>query len=173
MRMIQLRGSEDIDDRISWICYEINLGKRDPRIRQIAGEILAGSGEGKWNVAERDWQGEADAVYWYVRNNVRYTRDIQEVELFQKPKRTLETKIGDCDDLSILIGSLLQTIGYPVILRVVGLGGNTYQHIYPMAGIPPHAPTYYRALDASRGNGPGWEVTENVTLRTDYEVYSL
>jgi len=173
MQMIRVK-SDNIDDRLDWICFEINLGKRDPRVRQIAGAILAKKGPGgDWEVPERDWEAEVAAIYWWVRNNVRYTRDIHEVELFQKPRRTLETKIADCDDLSILIGSLLQTVGYPVILRVIGLGGNTYQHIFPMAGIPPDEPQRYVALDASRGEGPGWEVTQNVTLKTDYEVYNL
>lgn len=173
MTMIQVR-SDSIDDRIDWIAYEINQGKRDPRVRQVAGVILSERGPGgQWAVPERNWNAEVDAIYWWVRNNVRYTRDIHEVELFQKPRRTLETKIADCDDLSILIGSLLQCVGYPVILRVIGLGGNSYQHVYPCAGIPPDDPTEFKPLDASRGEGPGWEVKENVTLKTDYEVYSL
>ena len=173
MRMIKVK-SGDIDDRLDWICYEINLGKRDSRVRQIAGAILARKGpEGDWEVPERDWDAEVDSIYWWVRKNVRYTRDIHEVELFQKPRRTMETRIADCDDLSILIGSILQTVGYPVLLRVIGLGGNQYQHIYPMAGIPPDEPARFKPLDASRGEGPGWEVTDNVTLKTDYEVYNL
>jgi hypothetical protein len=143
-------------------------------VRQIAGRILAGKKrDGEWNVAERDYEGEVDAIYWWVRKNVRYTRDIHEVELFQRPRRTVETKLADCDDMSILIGSILQSVGYPVILRVIGLGGNTYQNIYPCAGIPPDEPEKFKPLDASRGHGPGWEVRENVTLRTDYEVYDL
>lgn len=161
-------NSPDIDDRISWIMAEIEEGKRDPRIRALAAQILSRKSDGSWAVQERDWNAEVDAIFNFTRQNVRYTRDIHEVELFQKATRTLELKIADCDDLSILLGSLLQCVGYPVLLRVIGLGGNTYQHIYVVVGIPPTSPTTWKPLDASQNQPAGWEVTENVTLRTDY-----
>ena len=163
-------NSPDIDDRISWIMAEIDEGKRHPRIRDIAGQILSRKADGSWAVQERDWNAEVDAIFNFVRQNVRYTRDNHEVELFQKASRTLELKIGDCDDLSILLGSLLKNVGYPVLLRVIGLGGNTYQHIYVVVGIPPTSPTTWKPLDASQNQPPGWEVTRNVTLKTDYLV---
>ncbi len=163
--------SDDIDDLMAWLIQEIGEGKRDPRIRQIAAKVLSQrNSDGGWAVSEKDYTGEVDALYYYVRENVRYTHDISEVELFQRPSRTLELKIGDCDDLTILLGSLLQSVGYPVILRVVGLNGGAYQHIYILAGIPPEGATEWRPLDASRPEGPGWEVTEGVTLKTDYGV---
>jgi len=156
---------------MSHLIDEINAGKRDVRVRQIAASLLKKkTAQGAWQVQERDWDGEVAAAFHFVRQNVRYTRDPYEAELFQKPRRTLELGIGDCDDISILLGSILQNIGYPVILRIIGLRGGTYQHVYVMAGIPPHAPTRFVPLDASRGEGPGWELEEGVTLKTDYLV---
>ena len=170
MRMRQVE-SPDIDDRISYIMEEIDEGKRDPRIRKLASDALTGKKQdGSWAVEEKDWNAEVDAIFYFVRKNVRYTRDIQDIELFQKAGRTLELKIGDCDDLSILLGSMLQAVGYPVILRVIGLNGGTYQHIYVVAGLPPHDPKEWKPLDASRPEGPGWEIKEGVTLQTDYLV---
>lgn len=172
MRMYQVE-SGDIDDRISWLEMEVSEGQRSPRIRQIAGRILTGKTvSGDWSVPERDWEGEVDAAYNFVRQHVRYTRDIHNVELFQKPDRTLQLKIGDCDDLTILLGSILGSIGYPLRFRVVGLGGNSFQHVYLLAGIPPHDVEKWKPLDPSRAEGPGWEVTENVTIKQDYEVSS-
>ena len=163
--------SPDLDDRLAWMIDEIEHGKRDPRVRKIAGDILTRKTiAGDWEVPERDWDAEVDAVYRYVREKVRFTRDIHEVELFQKPKRTLEHAIGDCDDIAILIGSICQAVGYPVILRVIGLRGGPFQHVYAMAGIPPHSPTKYKPLDASRAEGAGWEQTDGVTSRRDYAV---
>ena len=165
--------SGDIDDRISWLDMELNEGKRSPRIRQIASSILTRkTSTGEWAVPERDWEAEVDAAYKFVRDKVRYTRDIHDVELFQKPDRTLQLRIGDCDDLTILLGSILGSIGFPLRIRVVGLGGNSFQHVYLLAGIPPHDVKKWKPLDPSRAEGPGWEVTENVTIKQDYEVTS-
>lgn len=170
MHMVSVKSS-DIDDRVSWILYEIAEGKRDALIRKLAGEILTGNSKnGQWAVKERDWEGEVSAFYHEVRRRVRYTRDIHQVELFQKPRRTLETRIGDCDDLTILLGSLLQSVGFPCLIRVIGINGsNDYSHVYIMAGVPPHDPKKYLALDASRPEGPGWEAP-NISIRQDYEV---
>lgn len=149
------------------------MGKREPRIHQIASDVITQKQNGNWKIQERDWDKEVDALFNYVREHVRYTSDTFGVETFQKAGRTLQLKKGDCDDLSILLGSLLQSIGYPVILRVVGLGGNYYQHVYVVAGIPPNNPKVWKPLDASRPEGPGWEIRENVTLQRDYYVDSI
>lgn len=166
--------SRDLDDRISWLEQEIGEGKRDPRIRKIAGEVLAGSGGPgrQWNVDERDWRGEVGALYDYVRKNARYTHDPHNVELFQRARRTLETKIGDCDDLTILLGSLLQAVGYPLRVRVIGMkGSRVFQHIYVMVGMPPENTQEWMPVDASMSEGVGWEYPrEKVGLIRDYDI---
>lgn len=166
--------SSDLDDRISWLEQEISQGKRDPRIRRIAGEVLAGSGAtgGAWNVAERDWRGEVEAFYNYVRENTRYTQDPVNVELFQRPRRTLESRIGDCDDLAILLASLLQAVGYSVRVRVIGMkGSNVFQHIYLLVGLPPTDPKEWMPVDPSMAEGVGWEYPrEKVGLIRDYDI---
>lgn len=174
MRMYSL-SSGDLDDRISWLDAEINAGKRSARIRQIASEILTGKdASGNWTVPERDWNAEIAAAFGYVRDKIRYTRDIHDVELFQKPERTLDLGIGDCDDLTILLGSILGNIGYPLRARVISTGAADYHHVYLMAGVPPHQepPDEWIALDASRAEGPGWEV-EGITKKLDYEISSF
>jgi len=97
--------SDNIDDRIDMILDEIYLGKADPVVRQLVGKIIS-------NVEEKDYMGELQAIFNWVRKNIRYTRDPHNLELFQKPKRILELKTADCDDLSILIGGMVQNIGF-------------------------------------------------------------
>lgn len=170
--MFQVR-SRDIDDRISWMDAEINDGMRSARIREIAAGFLSKKdASGQWEVAERDWPAELEAAFGYVRDHVRYTRDIHDVELFQKPERTLDLAVGDCDDMTILLGSLLGSIGYPLRARIVATGGNNFHHVYLMAGIPPHNPNEWIALDASRPEGVGWEVS-GITRKQDYEITSI
>lgn len=169
MKTYQVK-SGNLDDRISWLDLEINDGKRSEKIRQIAAEVLtARNAEGDWSIRERDWNGELRGAFDYVRSKVRYTRDIHGVELFQKADRTLELGIGDCDDMTILLGSILGNIGYPLLIRVIGTNGQDFHHVYLAAGIPPHAPKEWIALDASQADGPGWEV-DGITKKQDYEV---
>lgn len=162
-RMLSV-DSPNIEDRIDHMIDEILAGKTDPRIRKLASEVLQG-------VPPRDWRGEAIAIFNFVRDNVRYTRDPHERELFQRPIRSLEFGTGDCDDLTILLGSMLQTVGFPVIITVVGIASDDFEHVYLRTGLPPDNPVEWMALDASRPEPAGWEVPENtVRVRQDYFV---
>lgn len=159
--------SRNIDDRISLLEWEIQQGKRDANIRRIAGQVLRKAG-----VQARDWWGEATALFEYTRKAIRYTRDPAGVELFQSPARSVDHGIGDCDDQVIFLASVLQSVGFPVKLRVIGLkGSDQFQHIYLLVGLPPHNPTEFRPLDPSRPEKAGWELPENQRgLLRDYEV---
>lgn len=167
--------SEDIDDRVGRLINEINNGKKDVNVRRIVADILRGRNpkNGKWNVPPRAWQAEIKALFKYVIENVRYTLDPYQLELFQSPNRSLELGIGDCDDICILLGSLLVSAGYPVRVRIIALKGhNDFSHVYLLAGVPPHNPTYWMPLDASREDHlPGWEFPRSKVGKVrDYEV---
>lgn len=159
--------SETLDDRMGRLISEIQDGKRDLRIKYIASAIMS-----EYNVPARNWKLEAVAVFEWVRNNIRYTRDPTNIELFQRPRRTVELKTGDCDDFSILICSLLGSIGHVCMLRVIGITANDQpEHIYPLDMIPPGNPTEYIALDATRPEHIGWEVHDSqMKFKRDYLV---
>ena len=55
----------------------------------------------------------------------------------------------NCDAHSVLLGSLLEAIGYPVRLKVVSYDGIRYSHIYPLVGDRPWNPTKWIPLDAT------------------------
>ncbi len=157
--------SDKIDDRISWIEYEINVGKRLPEVREIAAKVLRG-------VPPREWKKEATALFEWTRKNIRYTLDPHGVELFQSTARSVQVGIGDCDDQAITLGSLLQGVGVPIRLRVIGLkGSDKFQHIYVLAGLPPDNPREWFPLDPSREFPAGWELPESERgLLQDYDV---
>lgn len=71
-----------------------------------------------------------------------------------------------------MLASLLQAVGIPVRLRVIGLkGSDQFQHIYTMAGLPPDNVTTWMALDPSRPEKAGWELPESERgLLRDYDV---
>jgi predicted transglutaminase-like cysteine proteinase len=73
----------------------------------------------------------AEKIYLYVRDNIKFIDDIENVETLQYPYVTIKNGFGDCDDMVILMGSLYRSIGYPVALVLVQMSGNSdYNHIY-------------------------------------------
>jgi len=143
-----------LDDRIKILTDYIIEGREDTRMRDLAGQILRQAA-----VRGKDWQREVDAIFTWVQRNIRYTRDILDVDTFQKPYKTLETRIGDCDDMTTLMGALLGSVGYPVRIKVIAAGSADWDHVYPLVGMPPHAPVRWIAVDASIDAGLGYEVT--------------
>lgn len=74
---------------------------------------------------------EIDALFSYVRDNIRYVRDILDVETIATPDKTILMGYGDCDDKTVLLASLAESVGYPT--RFVVAGYNTpgaLEHVY-------------------------------------------
>jgi hypothetical protein len=125
-----------------------------------------------WCVPERDWWGEVKTLFGAIRKNVRYVRDIHNIDTFQSPKRTLEFGGGDCDDYSITLGAALQSIGYPVKVRIVQTHGSPdFNHIFLLVGMPPRNPGNWYSLDASVNKPAGWHPPRSMLTRIkDYDV---
>ncbi len=78
----------------------------------------------------RDWIGICKALQQYVKDNVRYVPDVLGVETLQQAEYTLAMRAGDCDDQSILLASLYETIGQPTQLVAIGFKHNQYSHVF-------------------------------------------
>ena len=117
--------------------------RTDMTIRRLAEQIVAA-------VPGKSWYGEAEAVQNWVRNNVRYTMDVADVETIKTPVALLFDRFGDCDDMALLAGTLLSSIGHPVRFVATGSNGTDYDHVY---------------LETKIGSKwVGVETTESVTL---------
>ena len=112
----------------------IRDGARDFYVRQRAIQIFREAG-----APPKDRWAEVCALFHWVRNNVRYTRDIFRVELLHTPRRMLELRAGDCDDMTILLGAMLVSTGHPVPACVGWFPEET------AALIQPHLPRGERA----------------------------
>jgi hypothetical protein len=53
----------------------------------------------------------AKALYYFVRDNLRYISDPVGAEYVQEPLATLKSGGGDCDDGAVLLASMLSSIG--------------------------------------------------------------
>lgn len=106
----------------------IRVGARDFYVRQKAIDILL-----ERRVTPKDYVGEIRALFEWVQRHVRYTKDPFQLEVLHSPRRLLELRAGDCDDMSILLGALLEAIGHPVRLVLTGpdpLRPRLFTHVY-------------------------------------------
>ncbi len=81
-------------------------------------------------LSQRDWPAEVQALHAFVRDRIRYVKDIRGVETLQQPERTLTLKQGDCDDKAVLLASLLQAIGHPARFHAIGFQPGRFSHVY-------------------------------------------
>lgn len=148
---------------LSHIAGLIRQGAKDFAVRRQAVAILRGRG-----VRAKDYLAEIKSLFEWVQSHVRYTRDTYRVELLHSPRRMLELRAGDCDDMTILLGALLESVGHPVRLVITGSDParpDQFSHIYLEVG---HRGRWI-ALDATMPHPMGWQpktpFKQIVTLR--------
>lgn len=73
-------------------------------------------------------------IWNWVRQNIHYKNDEEGKEQLRRPQRTIYEATGDCDDMSILISSILINLGYKHELIIAAYKKpDQWQHIYPVA----------------------------------------
>jgi hypothetical protein len=73
-------------------------------------------------------------IWNYVKEKIRYQNDERGKEQLRTPQRTIADKTGDCDDMSILISSMLTNLGCSHELYITAYKQkDQWQHIYPVA----------------------------------------
>jgi hypothetical protein len=126
--------------------------------RELSASIVSQkTPDGQWATPEKDWGAEARALFDWTRQHVRYVRDPRYRDWFSAPDRTLAVGAEDCDGLSIVLGTLLTAIGFPVRLRVIQTDrSKDYDHIYLGTDVSDDKGQWI-ALDASVAQPAGWE----------------
>jgi hypothetical protein len=114
---------------------------------------------------------EVRAVVEYLRSRVNYRRDPITHEWIQTPWRVLACQIDqgqtpqlDCDDLTVLSLSLLGSIGFDTVIRVVSTRPDgQYNHVYGLAELPrSNAATPIDLTRAWAPRGAPWPVETRV-----------
>ncbi len=122
----------------------LNGGWQDQQLRHFAAQVVQAYGGGGFN-----WQSRVRAIWLYVTRQFDYIPDpAGGNENLADARETIRDGWGDCDDLTILIATLLGMVGVPTSLRMSrytqGIDG--YEHVYVVA----HVPTGDLALDTAR-----------------------
>lgn len=122
-------GDAGTDETVRQMGILIDQGVKSPLVRRTALRILE-------DVPAHDPLAEVQAIYEWVKDNIRFTMDPWEKEMIHNPDRILELKAGDCDDFTILLSSLLRSVGYETRTKVTGsniFGG--FHHVYPQVNV--------------------------------------
>lgn len=121
-------------DTVSLMCKIAREESTNKEVRDFAIEILNHYGTSSHNHLD-----EAVAIGTYIRDHVRYVKDIDNVEMLTQPRLLMQrieggVARGDCDDMALLTATLLLSIGivpYFKIVRWTETSGN-FNHIYVM-----------------------------------------
>lgn len=133
----------------------IRKGKIKLPIRLTALDIIA-------QQRQKDFYGEISALFYFVRDYIRYVRDIRDVETLQQPERTLQFRAGDCDDKVILLASLLESVGHETRLKAVGFRPKNFAHVYLQTKVG-HK---WVSLETTEPRKLGWEPKNAVETMT-------
>lgn len=121
-------GDRGVEQTVRAMRRLIDQGKKDPVIRELAANIIRDA-----RVPAFDFAGESRAIYDWVRQNLRFTRDVYGVETLQAAREIVRLGIGDCDDFTVLICSLLGTIGHRARIVTISKPDDekNFSHVFP------------------------------------------
>jgi len=122
--------------------------------------------------AQQNYTHEVREVFAFVRDFIRYLQDPVECELLQHPVVTLDIRSGDCDDKSILLAAMLESIGHKC--RFVAIGYTKpadFEHVFVETLIGED----WIPLDATANVDAGWApmppwTNDNVTCIMRYYI---
>lgn len=118
-------------------------GRESWKVRRLAENLVHG-------VSQKNYLEEVRKIQEWVRDNIRYTRDIRDVETLAPAEFTISRGMGDCDDKALLVATLLEAVGHHTRFVAVGRRMNDYEHVLVEVNI--------------NGTWVPVETTENVPL---------
>ena len=135
---------------------------RDPRMAHLAVQIVKNAG-----AQPRDYKAQAAALLKWVQNKIFYINEAG--ERLQDPFYTIKHGYGDCDDMALVLASLLESIRLEWRFVLSGSkGGKTirwvegtplprnarWSHIYLMVGWPPFKPKRWAYCEPTLKTAP-------------------
>jgi transglutaminase-like putative cysteine protease len=102
----------------------VNAAKVDPRMIQATTNVI-------FNTPEKDDLAEATSLFEYVRDYIRYTKDVNGVEVISPPWTVLQRMVGDCDDKATLLATMFEIAGLPTRFVIAGYSApGFFEHVY-------------------------------------------
>ena len=122
--------------------------RTDVNLRHTAASLVQ-------HLPQKDWAGQVRTLHEFVRDGIRYIRDVNGVETVQTPDVTLRVKYGDCDDKATLLATMLESIGHPARFVAVGFKEpERYSHVFVETPIGEKWRTLETTVDVPAGWTP-------------------
>lgn len=103
--------------------------KTDLNIRTLAVNLVQ-------SCPPKDGKCELTTLQHFVRDKIRYTRDVEGVETLQTPIQTLKIAAGDCDDKATLLASLSASVGFSTRFCAIAVRDNPeFSHVMMQARL--------------------------------------
>lgn len=161
-----MNGSSTLNKKVAGVARLVKEGSNNPIIQRLAIRIVERTIFG----GERSYFEEWKALHDWARIHIDYTPQRLGQDRFQSAPQTLQKQAGDCEDFTILLGSMGSSLGLPYKLRVASPDRIRWLHIYLIGGYPPNRPRSWIPVDASATSKPiGWE---NVTRYRHWRDFS-
>lgn len=123
-RLSMAPGMRGLKQTLAQMRRLVNDGRVSPPIRSAAASVA-------FLTPEKDAIAECSAVFAYVRDTIRYLNDVNDVETLMSPQQTLALRYGDCDDQTVLLCAMLESIGYPTRFVVASYNDpRNFEHVY-------------------------------------------
>ncbi|RUM32966.1 MAG: hypothetical protein DSY42_00145 [Aquifex sp.] len=119
----------DVSQTVEIIKYLILEHSKDVKLRELVAKIIK-------PCPSKAFECYIRRIVDYVRRNVKYVYDPPRLETIQSPKRTLILGMGDCDDHTVLVGTLLRIAGFPIkiVLGDINHDGK-FEHVFIKAKV--------------------------------------
>lgn len=130
-----------VSDEAALLRKMVNQYGADLALKEVALKIIFDEG-----VKSRDEYEQAIAIAEWVQENIYYVHET--METFQTPFTTLRLRAGDCDDFTVLICALIQTLGIPNKLALMKIN-DKWAHIFAVGLLPVDGVRHRVPLDAT------------------------
>lgn len=138
-------GKEGTKQTLRMMRALVRDGKRNLQVRATALKLVS-------HLPPKSWSAEVKALFYFVRDKIRFVRDINGIETLHTPEKVLDFGQGDCDDKSILLASLLESIGHPTRFVAVGPEQDQFSHVLVETKIGDR----WLPLETTENVEPGW-----------------
>ncbi|UCD14510.1 MAG: transglutaminase domain-containing protein [Thermoplasmatales archaeon] len=144
--------------------YIEKIVTNDSELRAYANSIISDCDSGQ--------ECQVNAIYRHIVENYNYVSDPVDFESVQTPQETIQMKGGDCEDLSILLSSLLENLGIKTYLVL------TEDHVYSLVyNVDPKKiwnyvePSLISQVEKDWGESIRQNYEENFVLNSFYMRY--
>jgi len=106
------RINQELSQVANIVKSHVSRRKAHPQIRKTASELVS-------QREPNDFVGQISDIHRFVADGIRYIHDPVSAEHISDPLETLYVKAGDCDCKSLLLTTLLESIGYKCYMVLV------------------------------------------------------